>query len=165
MPLLAFCQWLERTPVGSGIRQSALGFSALVAIHTLGIILTAGTIWLVDLRLLGFGLRREPVSGVLQQILPWTWAGFALMFSTGALLFGAEAVMVYSSIAFRIKIVLILLAGLNALIFHKTVYRGASTWELISPTPPRARLAGLLSLTFWIGVVGSGRAIAYEVYR
>ena len=69
MPLLTFCQWLERTPLSFGIRQSALIFSGLVAIHTLGIILTAGTIWLVDLRLLGFGLRREPVSDVLQQIL------------------------------------------------------------------------------------------------
>jgi len=165
MSFLTVCQWLENTPLGLGIRQSALGFSALVAIHTLGIILTAGTIWLVDLRLLGFGLRREPVADVLQQILPWTWAGFALMFSTGVLLFCAEAVMVYGSIAFRIKLVLIMLAGLNALIFHKTVYRGASTWELSSATPPRARLAGLLSLTFWIGVVGAGRAIAYEVYR
>ena len=165
MSLLTVCQWLENTPMSLGIRQSALGFSALVAIHTLGIILTAGTIWLVDLRLLGFGLRREPVSDVLQQILPWTWTGFVLMFSTGSLLFCAEAVMVYGSIAFRIKMLLILLAGLNALIFHKTVYRAASTWGLSSVTPPRARLAGLLSLTFWIGVVGAGRAIAYEVYR
>jgi hypothetical protein len=165
VPLLTFCQWLERTPLSFGIRQSSLIFSGLVAIHTLGIILTAGTIWLVDLRLLGFGLRREPVSDVLQQILPWTWTGFVLMFSTGSLLFCAEAVMVYGSIAFRIKMLLILLAGLNALIFHKTVYRAASTWGLSSVTPPRARLAGLLSLTFWIGVVGAGRAIAYEVYR
>jgi hypothetical protein len=165
MSLLTVCQWLENTPLSLGIRQSALGFSALVAIHTLGIILTAGTIWLVDLRLLGFGLRREPVSNVLQQILPWTWAGFVLMLTTGALLFCAEAVMVYGSVAFRIKIVLIMLAGLNALVFHKTVYRAASTWELSSVTPPRARLAGLLSLTFWIGVVGAGRAIAYEIYR
>ena len=165
MSFLTVCQWLEKTPLGSGIRQSAWAFNGLVAIHTLGIILTVGTIWLVDLRLLGFGLRREPVSNVLQQTLPWTWAGFTLMLTTGSLLFCAEAVMVYGSIAFRIKIALILLAGLNALIFHKTVYGGAAAWELTSRTPPRARLAGILSLTFWIGVVGAGRAIAYEVYR
>ena len=165
MSLLAFCQWLEKTPLGAGIRQSAWAFNALVAIHTLGIVLTVGTIWLVDLRLLGFGLRREPVSSVLQQTLPWTWAGFTVMLCTGALIFCAEAVTVYSSISFRIKIALILLAGLNALIFHKTVYRGAATWELTSPTPPRARLAGLLSLTVWIGVISAGRAIAYEVYK
>ncbi len=136
-----------------------------MAIHTLGIILTAGTISLVDLRLLGFGLRREPVSDVLEQILPWTWAGFAVMFTTGALLFCAEAMMICQSISFRIKMVLIVMAGFNALIFHKTVYREVSTWELASVTPPKARLAGLLSLTFWIGIVGAGRAIAYEVYR
>jgi hypothetical protein len=165
MSLVEVCQWLDKTPLAVTIRQSSLLFNGLVAIHTLGIILTAGTISLVDLRLLGLGLRHEPVSDVLQQILPWTWAGFALMFTTGVLLFCAEAVMVCQSISFRIKMGLILLAGLNALIFHKTVYRAASSWELASVTPPRARLAGLLSLTFWIGIVGAGRAIAYEVYR
>ena len=164
-PLLAACHWLERTPLSMAIRQSSLLFNGIVAIHTLGIIFTVGTIFLVDLRLLGFGLRREPVSDVLQQILPWTWSGFAVMFTTGALLFCAEAVTVFGSISFRIKIALILLAGLNALVFHKTVYRGARAWSLESPTPPRARLAAVLSLTFWIGVVGAGRAIAYEVYK
>jgi hypothetical protein len=162
---LAMCQWLDKTPLSLAIRQSSLLFNGLVAIHTLGIILTAGTIALVDLRLLGVGLRREPVSNVLQQILPLTWAGFAFMFTTGVLLFCAEAEMVCHSISFRIKILLILLAGLNALVFHKTIYRAASTWELAAVTPPRARLAGLLSLTLWIGIVGAGRAIAYEVYR
>lgn len=165
MSLLAICQWLEKTPIILAIRQSSWLFSAIVAIHTLGIILTVGTISLVDLRLLGFGLRREPVSTVLQQLLPLTWSGFALMFITGSLLFCAEAVMVFNSISFRIKIALILLAGLNALIFHKTVYRGASSWELAPATPFRARLAGILSLTFWIGVVGAGRAIAFEIYK
>lgn len=159
------CQWLEKTPISTAVRQSTWLFSAIVAVHTLGIILTVGTVSLVDLRLLGFGLRREPVSSILQQILPLTWSGFALMFITGSLLFCAEASMVFVSISFRIKIALILLAGLNALIFHKTVYRGAPSWELSAATPPRARLAGLLSLTFWIGVVGAGRAIAFEIYK
>ena len=163
--MLALCHWLEQTPVSMTIRQSSLLFNAIVATHTLGIVLTVGTIFLVDLRLLGFGLRREAVSDVLQQILPWTWAGFALMFTTGVLLFCAEAVTVFGSISFRIKIALILLAGLNALVFHKTVYRGARAWRLKSSTPARARLAGLLSLTFWIGIVGAGRAIAFEVYK
>lgn len=165
MSIPAISQWLEASWLGLTIRQSALLFNGLVALHTLGIILVAGTIWLVDLRLLGFGLRREPVSAVLRQILPWTWSGFALMFVSGSLLFCAEAVMVSGSIAFRIKLVLILLAGLNALIFHKTVYRGAPEWDLTLATPPRARLAGALSLTFWVCVIGAGRAIAYEVYK
>jgi Family of unknown function (DUF6644) len=165
LSLLAICQWLEKTPLGSAIRQSPWLFSGLVAVHTLGIILTAGTISLVDLRLLGIGLRREPVSNVLAQILPWTWTGFVLMFTTGALLFCSEAVMVFNSVSFRIKMALILLAGLNALIFHKTVYRGAPAWKLEAATPSRARLSALLSLTLWIGIVSAGRAIAYEIYR
>lgn len=165
MSFLAACQWLEKTPIGLAVRQSSWLFSALVAVHTLGIVLTVGTIALVDLRLLGIGLKREPVSLVLQQLLPLTWMGFSLMLVTGALLFCAEAVMVFSSISFRIKMSLIALAGLNALLFHKTVYREASGWDMAALTPLRARLAGVFSLALWIGVVGAGRAIAFEIYK
>jgi hypothetical protein len=149
--ILHFCQWLENTPVGAGVRQSIWLFPIVETIHTVGIVLVAGTIAVVDLRLLGFALRREPVSAVLQQVLPWTWAGFALMFVTGALLVSSEAVKLYSSLFFRIKLALLILAGINMLVFHRTAY-----------TPARARLAGALSLTCWIGIIAMGRAIGYE---
>ena len=84
--ILQICQWLENTPVGVTVRQSIWLFPIVETIHTVGIVLMAGTIAAVDLRLLGFALRREPVPAVLAQVLPWTWAGFAMMFVTGALL-------------------------------------------------------------------------------
>ena len=111
----------------------------------------AGTIAVVDLRLLGVALRREPVSDVLQQVLPWTWAGFVLMFATGALLVASEAVKLYSSLFFRIKLALLIVAGVNMLVFHRS-----------RSTPARAKLAGALSLTCWIGIIAMGRAIGYE---
>lgn len=151
MSILHFCQWLENTPVGAGVRQSIWLFPIVETIHTVGIVLVAGTIAVVDLRLLGFALRREPVSAVLQQVLPWTWTGFALMLVTGALLVSSEAVKLYSSVFFRIKLALLILAGTNMLVFHRTAY-----------TPARARLAGALSLTCWIGIIAMGRAIGYE---
>ena len=122
----------------------------------------AGTIAVVDLRLLGIALPREPVSAVLRQVLPWTWAGFTLMFVSGALLVSSEAVKLYSSLFFRIKLVLLFVAAVNAFVFHWTVYRRAATWDVASATPGRAKLAGLLSLTFWIAIVAMGRAIGYE---
>jgi hypothetical protein len=124
-------------------------------------VLVAGTIMLVDLRLLGVALRREPVAAVVGRIVPWTLRGFALMFVTGTLLFSSEAVKLYHSPAFRIKLGLLALAGLNALIFHLTIYRDVANWDQQAPAPLRARVAGLLSLAFWIAIIAAGRAIAY----
>jgi hypothetical protein len=161
MFLLSICQWLDSTRLNAAMRMSTWFFPTFDTIHTLGIVLVAGTIMLVDLRLLGLTLRAEPVAAVVKRIVPWTLRGFALMFVTGALLFSSEAVKLYHSPAFRIKLVLLALAGLNALIFHLTIYRDVAHWDPTAAAPVRARLAGLLSLAFWIGIITAGRAIAY----
>jgi uncharacterized protein DUF6644 len=160
MFLLSICQWLDSTRLNAALRQSNWAFPALDTIHTLGIVLVAGAIMLVDLRLLGLGLRGVPIPQLVQRIVPATLAGFGLMLVTGGLLFTSEAVKMYHSPAFRIKVVLLILAGLNALIFHRTVYRDAVHWNPKS-APFRARLTALLSLIFWIAIIAAGRAIAY----
>ncbi len=159
--LLSFCRWLETTPPAAALRDSVWVFNLTETVHTLGIIFVAGTIMLVDLRLLGLGLKRMPVSDVVSRIVPRTLWGFGLMLVTGGCLFSAEAVKLYSSPAFRIKLVLLSLAGLNALIFHRTIYRQAAEWDTADAVPPRARLAGLLSLILWMCIIAAGRAIAY----
>src|ERR1700691_3477803 len=111
------------------MRDSLWIFDITETVHTLGIILVAGTIMLVDLRLLGLGLRQEPVSDVVSRIVPWTLSGFGLMLVTGGWLFASEASKLYHSPAFRIKMVLLSLAGLNALIFHLTIYRRSAEWN------------------------------------
>jgi hypothetical protein len=161
MFLLSICQWLDSTRLNAAMRTSTWFFPTFDTIHTLGIVLVAGTIMLVDLRLLGLALRSEPVAAVVERIVPWTLRGFALMFVTGTLLFSSEAVKLYHSPAFRIKLVLLALAGLNALTFHLTIYRDAANWDQAAAAPARARLAGLLSLAFWIAIIAAGRAIAY----
>ena len=159
--ILSFCQWLETTPPAAALRDSVWVFNLTEVVHTLGIIFVAGTIMLVDFRLLGLGLKRMPVSHVVSRVVPRTLWGFGLMLVSGACLFSAEAVKLYSSPAFRIKLVLLSLAGLNALIFHRTVYRQAADWDEALVAPPRARLAGLLSLILWMCIIAAGRAIAY----
>jgi hypothetical protein len=161
MFLLSICQWVDSTRLSAIIRQSNWLFSSLDTIHTLGIILVAGTIMLVDLRLLGLGLRSVPVVQLVARIVPSTLGGFGLMVVSGGLLFSSEAVKMYHSPAFRIKMLLLALAGLNALVFHRTIYRDVAQWDPASVVPARARLAGLLSLVFWIAVIAAGRAIAY----
>ena len=159
--LLHLCQWVDGTRLSFVLRHSNWMFDTLDVIHTLGIILVAGTILLVDLRLLGLGLRREPVSDVVSRIVPWTLSGFGLMFVTGGLLFSSEAVKMYNSPVFRIKLALLALAGLNALLFHSTIYRQAPDWNNEPVLPLGARLAGLASLLLWTGIIIAGRAIAY----
>jgi hypothetical protein len=161
MDLLTICQWLDSTRLNAAMRMSNWFFPTFDVIHTLGIVLVAGTIMLVDLRLLGLTLRDEPVADVVERLVPWTLRGFALMFVTGALLFTSEAVKLYNSPAFRIKLVLLALAGLNALIFHRTIYRDVARWDRAAVAPLRARVTGLLSLVFWIAIIVAGRAIAY----
>ena len=148
MPLLRLCQWLQLTPVSVAIRESTWVFPILDAVHCVGIILVAGTIVIVDLRLLGLGMRRQPVSSVIAQVLPWTFFGVAFMFVTGSLLAWAEPVKLYRSPFFRWKLLFLAIAGLNALLFHYTTF-----------SPARARVAAAVSIVSWISVIAAGRAI------
>ncbi|MBV9771672.1 MAG: hypothetical protein JOZ32_19025 [Bryobacterales bacterium] len=161
MFLLSICQWLDSTQLNAAMRMSNWFFPTFDTIHTLAIVLVAGTIMLVDLRLLGLSLRSVPIAELVSRIVPWTLWGFGLMFVTGGLLFSSEAVKMYYSPAFRVKLVFLAMAGLNAVIFHRTIYRDAAHWIPGAVAPARARLAGLLSLVFWIAVIAAGRAIAY----
>ena len=162
MSIYGFCEWLQNTPWGTGIRESTLLFPIIETTHVLGLALSVGTVAVFDLRLLGKGLRSEPVSQVMSQIMPWSLAGMILMFVTGGLLFWCQALKAYDSIYFRIKLVLLVLAGLNALIFQLTLYRSMPIWEKAEVVPFKARLTGGLSLALWIGIIAAGRTMAYR---
>jgi len=159
--LFHFCEWLNSTALGTAIRESTYAFPIIETIHTLGIVLVVGTVSLLDLRLLGLTMKRQPVSQIAAQVLPWTWSGFVIMFLTGLLLFSSEASTNYGSTPFRIKMILLLLVGLNPLIFHLTIFRSVHAWDLAKVTPIRARLAASLSLVLWSGIIITGRLIAY----
>jgi uncharacterized membrane protein len=117
---------------------------------------------MLDLRLLGSGMRTTPISDLVDRFLPWTRVSFVLMALSGALLIWSEAVKGYASTSFRIKMVLILLAGLNILVFHRRTYRTVAAWDQAVHLPARARLAGFLSLLLWTGVLAAGRAVGYD---
>ncbi len=106
-------------------------------------------------------MRRRAVSTVTGQFLPWVWVGFTVMVLSGSVLFAAEAVKCYKSPFFPVKLSLIAVAGLNALIFDKSVARDMASWDESADTPWRARLVGACSLVVWIGVIAMGRGLAY----
>jgi len=156
------CLWLHDQPWATTIRESEITFPALETVHVLSLALMVGGVAIVDLRLLGLAFRRESVAELAAPLLTVTWIGFVAMASTGLLLFAAEATDMFTNPAFRLKMLLLLAAGGNMLIFHFTAYRDRLRWTADAPAPPAtARIAAALSLTLWAGVVVSGRAIAY----
>jgi hypothetical protein len=159
--MLSFCRWLEQTTVGAGVRESLWLFPAIETLHLLGMAALVGTIAAFDLRLLGWRMRRERVSELAGRLLPWSWAGFAVQVVTGAVLFMSEAVKVYTNPAFRVKMLLIFLAGMHALIFHGTVYRNVATWDDSEVLPAGAKVAGFVSIVLWVGIVAAGRFIGF----
>jgi hypothetical protein len=162
MTMLSFCHWLERTPGAVAIGENMWVFGAIVSTHVLSLGVFFGTIVMLDLRLLGQGMRTTPISDLVERLLPWTRASFALMALSGALLIWTEAVKCYTSTSFRIKMALIILAGINILVFHRGTYRTAAAWDNAAGLPTRAKLAGFLSLLLWTGVLVAGRAVGYN---
>jgi uncharacterized membrane protein len=159
--VLSICEWLQSVPLASGVKHSAWQFPVIESIHSLALSVMLWPAAILDLRLLGLTMQRRTVSQVAAQFLPWVWTGFTVMILTGAVLFASEAVKCYNSPFFRAKLALLGAAGLNALIFHRTVFKRVEAWDENIATPWRARLAGACSLLIWIGVVAMGRALAY----
>jgi hypothetical protein len=160
MNLLKYCEWLETTSYALAVRQSDWLFPVIETIHIMALSLSVGTIIFVDLRLVGFRMKGYRLSAILEQLQPWTLAGFGIMFLTGAMLVPAHAVMYYESPFFRLKLLFLAAAGINAGLFHLTIYRTIKRWDTTA-VPFYAKLAGALSLLIWTVVVVLGRAIAY----
>ncbi len=162
MSPLGFCQWLEKTQGSIALHESLWVYPLVESVHVLTLCLFLGTVVLLDLRLVGLAMRRVPVSEMIANLSLWTRAGFALMVVSGSLLFYAIPVRTYQNVFFRAKVVMLILAGLNAWVFHSTVYRRVEKWDLDLTPPKRARMAGALSLLLWAGIVAAGRMIAYN---
>jgi hypothetical protein len=160
--LLPFCEWLAETPWSIALHESLYAYPLVETTHVLALLLFVGTVAFVDLRLLGWVFRDVPVSEVTGRLIPWTVAGFVVAATTGALLFYAIPVRTYLSIFFRIKVILLLAAGVNTALFHRHMSSSKAAWDE-DPVPPlRARLTGAFSLACWAGVIVMGRMIAYN---
>jgi hypothetical protein len=159
--MFEFCQWLEGSSWATAIHQSLWLFPMIETAHLFGIVLLVGATSALDLRLIGLTMKGEPVSRMAGRLLPWAWAGLTIQVVTGFCLFASEATRCYENPAFRVKMVMLGLAGLNALIFHQTVYRSISNWDQAQVTPAAAKFAGCCSILLWFGIVAAGRWIAF----
>jgi hypothetical protein len=161
--LYEICQWLQDSYYATAIRESIWVFPILETSHVLALGLSVGTVLWFDLRLIGLGMRRHSISETFKYVKPWMFTGFAIMMITGVFLFYSHALRCYESSFFRIKLVLLVLAGINILIYHSTIDRRRVEWDK-APIPPfQARLAGSVSLFMWVSIVAVGRLMAYTL--
>lgn len=149
-------QALDDWPLAVWLRSAPLVYPSLEAVHIIAIAITFGSLWIVDLRLLGvrlFGLSSIDANTLAKATLPWTLLGFMLAATVGSLMFLARANDFISNGAFLIKMLLLFTAGTNAAILHS---RGRLDSASIA-----TRVQALFSIVIWIAIIICGRWIAY----
>lgn len=156
---LAWFEWMERSlPGGPFLRESTYGFSILLTAHVVAMGLFFGLILMMDLRLAGIGHLRTPPEEMQSHLFPWQMLGFALVVITGFLLFYSKPLTYYGKGFFWTKMMLMVLAGLNAGYIHLVTHRAGGTgWD-----SGAAKFAGVMSIVLWAGVLVTGRLVAYE---
>lgn len=158
LSFLPFFQWCEKTPVGETIRTSLWLFPVIETFHLLALAVIGGAVLMVDLRLFGFGLRRQPIARVAMESEPWLIGSLAVMLPTGILLFLSESTKCYYSDAFWVKMTSLLLA----IVFTFTVRRRVAMAEESRAQPLLRKLVAFVSLLLWCGVGAGGRWIGFS---
>jgi hypothetical protein len=155
--LLPFFEWCEASLVGQTIRESLWLFPVIEAVHLLGLAVIGGTVLLVDLRLLGWGLR-QPVREIAHDAQPWFLASLVVMLVTGVSLFLSESVKCYYSQAFWVKMTCLPLA----IAFTLTIKARVVRREDRDIRPVVGKLVALVSLALWFAVGAGGRWIGFS---
>jgi hypothetical protein len=155
--------WLDSTWLSTFIRESPWAFPTIESIHVIALALVIGTIAIVDLRLLGLASTHRAFTELSREVLPWTWGAFVIAATTGGLMFVSQPLGYYQNTAFRMKILLLLLAGLNMLAFQLLTRRGVARWDRAPSVPLPGKIAGTCSLMLWIAIVLFGRRIGFTM--
>lgn len=171
----AFLTWLEHS-LGKGPSPDAQSWSEallgslnfwglLEGTHLIMLMLFAGTIAVVDLRLLGVTFRKTRVSVVSDAILPLTVFSFIFVVLTGLALFFAKPLFYYHNVWFRAKMIFLAIALVNILLFHGQTQKTQDSWDADEKPPRAARLAAAGSLIAWLLVISCGRFIPYDWFE
>lgn len=153
-------QWLESSGIAHFFRQSIWVYPAVEIIHIAGFAVLVGSAFLFDLRLLGLA-RKLPVKEILRHLIFWARMSLLAVIPSGFILFMVDASSLASNPAFRVKLVLIVFAGLNAWYFHHYTFKSIDEWNTHRMPPFTARVAGIVSIVLWFSVIACGRLIAY----
>ena len=159
----AFFQAVENLPLSQYVAASSWAFPTFESIHVIAIVTVVGTIAVMDLRLLGLASTASAVTEMSRDTLPWTWGAFVVAMITGGLLFMSKATTYMVNPFFLWKMVLIAIAGINMGIFHFFTWRTVKHWDQGAKVPMPGKIAGGLSLGFWVIVVFVARAIGFTL--
>ena len=157
--------WLQETSLAVQIRDSLFAFPLLESAHVIGLALVFGTIAIVDLRLLGLASTHRSFQRLASDTLKWTWGAFVLTAVTGVLMFITNAAVYFHNGYFRAKVVLLVLAAINALVFELTARRNVQRWDQAPSAPPLGRAVAAVSLVIWLAVIVTGRMIGFTTTR
>src|SRR5712664_3066475 len=135
MSVIRFLQWLNDTTFSITMRDSTWAEPVVETIHVLTLTVFLGFTVLLDLRLLGISMRRRRASDVIGQLNPWVTGSFAVMIATGTLLFTGDPVAFYTTIFFKLKMLMLILALINVMVFHRTARRKIADWDTNPDTP------------------------------
>jgi len=163
--ITAALDWLQSTGPAVQIRDSLFAFPLLEGAHVIGLALVFGTIAIVDLRLLGLASTHRPFQRLAADTLKWTWAAFAVTALTGVLMFITNATVYFHNAYFRAKVVLLVVAALNVLVFELTAGRTVKQWDQAPAAPLLGRVIATVSLVVWVGVIVTGRMIGFTATR
>lgn len=152
---------IHEWPLSTAVRESEWLFPILQTVHIFGLVVLVGVIAVLDLRLLGLVLRDQAPGILARWLLPLGRWGFALVFASGALLLAAQSASLYFNAFLRVKLVLLALALLNVVAFHASTFRRVFDWGGATPVPRAAAAFAGASLILWLGVLVTGRYIAY----
>ena len=158
-----FLEWLQALPLAVFIHKTPWAFTTVEVVHVFAVSLVLGTITIVDLRLLGIASTKRPFAELSRQVLPFTWAAFVVAVIAGSVLFMTRATEYFVNPVFWIKMLLIALAGINMMVFEFITVSDVQRWNVDQIPPPRARLAGGISVACWVLVIVFGRLIAFTL--
>jgi len=157
MSLLEFCQWLQFSPPLVAMRSSPWLFPVIATIHLMGLSVLGGAVLLVDLRLLGLGLRRQPVAQLAQDAERWLFRGLLVMVATGIPLFMCFATKYYYLTFFWVKMA----ALLAVVVFTVSVRRRVIMADETRMNHAWDKAVALTSITLWTTVALGGRYIGF----
>lgn len=160
--LLTLAEWLDRTSWSTDIHESYYLYAWIESTHVLTITIFLGMLFIIDFRMLGLAFRNVPANIIADRLDKPMMIGFSVMIISGLLLYYAIPVRTTQSIWFRMKVILLIAAAINAFTFRAKMRQSADTWSTQAVAPKRIRNGAVFSLVFWAGVVMTGRAIAYD---
>ncbi len=160
--LLNFAEWVGAQSFSVDLHESYYMYAWIESLHVITLMLSLGMLIVIDLRMLGLWLTDVPASKIAQRLDRPMLIGFTIMVITGVLLYVGIPIRTTQSLWFRIKMILLVLAFINAWQFRRHMQTSVGSWDTAAKPPRRTRIAAALSLTLWGGVIACGRFIAYD---